>query len=325
MSLTIIKPGISTSIQDLGRWGFQAYGVPIGGAMDKVAASLANIICGNEEEAVLEMTLHGVSILFHVDTFCCLTGGGCRGFINDVELPFHRLLLIPAGSLLQTHADAKGCRAYLAVSGGFDIERELGSASTYTPSGLGGIHGRHLLAGDVLHFNDTERRIEPASLKILSENIRVSPWQVSDLVKHDDDPAVIHVVPGPEYECFDEKDRERFMQGDFIISSRSNRMGYRLEGQQIICKQQTEMVSTPVASGIIQITHNGDPIILMADAQTTGGYPRIARVCGADLPRLAQCRPGTKIRFTAIDEEESAVRCERIFGALARISCSFSP
>lgn len=320
MSLTILKPGINTSMQDLGRWGFQAYGVPVGGAMDKVAASLANIICGNDEqEAVLEMTLHGMSILFHMDTLCAFTGGGCKCFIGDVELPFDRLLHIPAGSLMQTQPEAKGCRAYLAVAGGFDIGRELGSASTHIPSGLGGVHGRSLLAGDVLSFKPTASRMAPASLKLLSNNIRVSSWEVSDLIPCDDDPAVIHIVRGPEYACFDEKDRYQFMQGGYIISTRSNRMGYRLEGQHIKLNQPLELVSSPVTAGVIQITHDGGPIILMADAQTTGGYPRIARVCSADITRLAQCRPGSKIKFKEIDEEESAARFNKVFEALAKI------
>lgn len=299
MSLTIIKPGISTSVQDLGRWGFQAYGVPIGGAMDKEAASLANIICGNEkQEPVLEMTLHGTKILFNNETYCSLTGGGCKAFINDIELPFDRLLHLPAGSVVQTKPDAIGCRSYLAVMGGLDVPAELGSTSTHVPSGLGGIKGRNLIAGDVISFKHNQQKIQVDSLQTLSENIRVGQCEDPQCPIEDNDPASIRVLAGPEWELFDGAPWKIFTESIFTISSQSNRMGYRLQGQQIVLKNKFEMISTAVTAGVIQITHEGDPIILMADAQTTGGYPRIAYVCGEDMPQLAQCRPGTKIRFT---------------------------
>lgn len=300
MSLTIIKPGISTSIQDLGRWGYQAYGIPVGGAMDKEAASLANIICGNDKkEPVLEMTLHGTTILFNNEIYCSFTGGGCKACIKDIELPFNRLLHLPAGSVVQTKPDAIGCRSYLAVMGGLDVPAELGSASTHVPSGLGGIEGRNLIAGDVISFKHADQKIHSGSLQTLSENIRVAQWEVAQRSIEDNGPASIRVIAGPEWELFDESQWKTFNESLFTISSQSNRMGYRLQGQQIVLKKKFEMISSPVTAGIIQITYEGDPIILMADAQTTGGYPRIARVCSEDIPILAQCRPGSKVRFTS--------------------------
>jgi antagonist of KipI len=306
MSITILKPGIMSSVQDLGRWGFQQFGVPIGGAIDKLSTSLANIICGNDEnEAVIEMTLHGTSILFNENTYCTFTGGGCKVYVDDIELPFNRLLYIPAFSIITTKPAARGCRTYFAVTGGLDIPKTMGSASTYAPSGIGGIQGRNLITGDILHFKKRDHSISSSSMKILGNNIHASHWQVPDLFTHEKDREVIHVVPGPEYDLFDEASRIKFFQSNYTIGLQSNRMGYRLEGEKLLLKEKKEMVSTPVASGIIQVTHDGTPIILMADAQTTGGYPRIARVCSTHMPILAQKRPGEKIRFNQINEEES--------------------
>jgi antagonist of KipI len=309
MSVTILKPGIMSSVQDLGRWGFQQYGVPVGGAMDKLSASLANIICGNNEnEAVIEMTLHGTSILFNKNTYCAFTGGGCKVYVDNIELSFNRLLHIPAFSLINTQPAATGCRTYFAVTGGLDIPKTMGSASTYVPSGIGGIQGRNLIKGDILHFKKRDHSIPSSSMKILGNKIHASHWQVPDIFMHEQDHEVIHVVPGPEYDLFDEASRITFFQSSYTIGLQSNRMGYRLEGEKLLMKEKNEMVSTPVASGIIQITHDGTPIILMADAQTTGGYPRMARVCSTDMSILAQKRPGEKIRFCQISEEESLQR-----------------
>lgn len=306
MSITILKPGIMSSVQDLGRWGFQQFGVPVGGAMDKMAASLANIICGNDEnEAVIEMTLHGTSILFNENTYCAFTGGGCKVLVDAVELPFNRLLFIPAFSVITTQPVATGCRTYFAVAGGFKIAKNMGSASTYVPSGIGGMQGRNLLTGDILPFKNREQEFKRGSLKSLGNNIHASQWQVPDLLVHDAEPDIIQVVQGPEFELFQSASQQKLFDNIFTISSQSNRMGYRLEGEKLLMQEEHEMVSTPVASGIIQVTHDGTPIILMADAQTTGGYPRIGRVCSVAISKLAQKRPGEKIRFLKISEEES--------------------
>ena len=320
MSITILKPGIMSSVQDLGRWGFKQYGVPVGGAMDKLSASLANIICGNnEKEAVIEMTLQGTSILFNENTHCAFTGGGCKIYVDDVELPFNRLLFIPAYSVITTQPAATGCRTYLAVAGGWDIPKTMESASTYVPSGIGGVKGRNLIAGDILPFKKREYTIPSSSMKFLGDKIQTSQWQVPDLFAHDEDALMIHVVPGPEYELFDEACRNIFFQSNHTIGLQSNRMGYRLEGEKLLVKEKQEMVSTPVASGVIQVTHDGTPIILMADAQTTGGYPRIARVCSSDMSKLAQKRPGEKIRFRQINEQECLHRQNELKRRLNRV------
>ena len=313
MSITILKPGMMSSLQDLGRWGFQQFGVPIGGAMDKVSATLANIICGNDEnEAVIELTLHGASFMFNEAACCAIVGGGCKAYIDDVELPFNRLLWIPAFSIIKTTASIQGCRSYLAVSGGFNVKKVLGSASTYTPSGIGGINGRNLITGDMLPFKREQDLQTAPNLHMLPNGVGISHWHTADLIKVNANVAIVHAIKGPEFDLFNNASKENIFTSLFTISSRSNRMGYRLEGKKFTLEHKTEMVSTAVTAGIVQVTHEGDPIILMADAQTIGGYPRIARICAADIPLLAQTRPGVKIRFNEIGEEESADRCKEL-------------
>jgi len=323
MSITIFKPGIMSSVQDLGRWGYQQYGVPISGTMDKISASLANIICGNDEnEAVIEMTLHGSSMAFNESSFCSFTGGGCTLYIENHELPFNKLLHIPACTTLETKPSPEGCRAYLAVSGGFEIEKKMESASTYAVSQLGGINGRNLKTGDMLSFKKANRSFDLSSMKTLFNEIRVSHWQVPNNLGVGEKINSIHVVAGPEYDRFDEASKNKFFQSTFTIGMKSNRMGYRLEGEKLLLKEKQELVSTPVTAGIIQVTHEGDPIILMADAQTTGGYPRIARVCSVDIARLAQLRPGSMIQFKEITENESLLMRDKVAEMLKKIKFS---
>jgi len=325
MSITILKPGMMSSVQDLGRWGFQQYGVPIGGAMDKVSATLANIICGNDEnEAVIEMTLHGTSIMFNEAAFCAIVGGGCKAYIDDVELPFNRLLWIPAFSIIKTTANLQGCRSYLSVSGGFNVKKIMGSSSTYTPSGIGGINGRNLITGDMLAFKREQNLHAASNLHMLPSGVGISHWHTADLVEVTANVAIVHAIKGPEFDRFNAASQEDIFNSMFTISSQSNRMGYRLEGKKFMLEHKTEMVSTAVTAGIVQVTHEGDPIILMADAQTTGGYPRIARICAADISLLAQTRPGVKIQFKEIREEESLMRYNRIVEAMKRVKVGLS-
>lgn len=320
MSITILKPGMMSSLQDLGRWGFQQFGVPIGGAMDKVSAALANIICANDEnESVIEMTLHGTSIMFNEAAFCAIVGGGCKAYIDDVELPFNRLLWTPAFSIIKTTASIQGCRSYLAVSGGFNVKKVLGSASTYTPSGIGGINGRNLITGDMLPFKREQDLQTAPNLHMLPNGVGISHWHTADLVEVNANVAIVHAIKGPEFDRFNNASQESIFNSMFTISSQSNRMGYRLEGKKFTLEHKTEMVSTAVTAGIVQVTHEGDPIILMADAQTIGGYPRIARICAADIPLLAQTRPGVKIRFKEIGEEESSDRCKELSRKMKRL------
>jgi antagonist of KipI len=305
MSITILKPGISTSIQDLGRWGFQQYGVPIGGAMDRDAARTANRLCENDDdEAVLESTLHGVEIKFNETVCFALSGGGAKAKINGVDVSYNRLIKVIAGSTLKLHPDAYGCRTYIAFAGGLNIKKELGSTSTYVASALGGMDGRNIIAGDEIKINKDRKEPNAAKDIVIDENgFGVSKWkaQVNPL-PHVNDVVEISCVAGPEWELFDETSQALFTNQIFTIASQSNRMGYRMEGATLSLKEKIELVSTAVTRGIVQVTNQGHPIILMADAQTIGGYPRIARIASADLSLLAQCRPGMKVKFHFINK-----------------------
>jgi antagonist of KipI len=301
MSITIIKPGVSCSIQDLGRWRYQQFGVPIGGAMDRDAAKTANRLCeNNDEEAVLECALHGLELKFNETVCFALTGGGARATINGIDVSYNRLIKVIEGSSFKLHPDAFGCRTYIAFAGGLNIKKELGSASTYVASALGGEHGRNIIVGDELELY--KNRKEPSSAKdiVIDENgFGISKWKAQvKLLPHVNDVVEISFVPGPEWELFDEASQALFTNQIFTIAPQSNRMGYRMEGATLSLKEKIELVSTAVTRGIMQVTNEGHPIILMADAQTIGGYPRIARITSSDLSKLAQCRPGMKVKFS---------------------------
>ncbi len=300
MSITIIKPGISCSIQDLGRWGYQQFGVPIGGAMDSISAATANRICGNDDsEALLECTLNGLEIKFNSTIVFALSGGGAVAKINGVAVAYNRLIKVISGSVLKLYPDPHGCRTYIAIAGGLKIEKELGSASTYASSLLGGYKGRNLEAGDELALNKSAAENGPSKDIIINENgFGISKWkaQVNGL-PHLKDLVEITCEKGPEWKLFDEVSQEIFFNQPLTIAPQSNRMGYRLDGVTLSLKEKTELISTAVTHGIVQVTNEGHPIILMSDAQTIGGYPRIGRVSSKDISLLAQCRPGVRIRF----------------------------
>lgn len=300
MSITLVKTGIQCSIQDLGRWGYQQYGIPVGGAMDRTAAITANRICGNaDEEAVLECTLHGTVIRCDETITFALTGGGAKAHINGEEVEYNRLIRMVAGSELRLTPDPFGCRTYIAFAGGLELTAELGSVSTYLPSGIGGIGGRNPVAGQTLQPKDPGRMKEwGRDLVIREQGFGVSSWrtQVQPLPELNET-VLITVENGPEWDWFDTESQQFFFDFPFVISNQSNRMGYRLEGLSLKLKERRELLSTAVTAGIVQVTNEGHPIILMADAQTIGGYPRIARITSAAISLLAQCRPGMKVRF----------------------------
>lgn len=296
-----------SSVQDLGRWGIQQFGVPIGGAMDVVSASIANRICNNEDgDALLECTLHGTEILFNKTTLFAIAGGGASATLNGQPIWFYKLIKVVAGSTLKLHPGPFGCRSYVAFAGGLKIDSELGSASTYTQSSIGGYHGKNLEAGIVLELKHQIHHLEKSKDILINEHgFGISNWKSKSFkLPHVQETATINCLAGPEWDAFDEESQHQLFNNTFTVSAQSNRMGFRLEGPILSLKEKTEMVSTAVTRGIIQVTNQGNPIILMADAQTIGGYPRIGRVCSNDISLLAQCRPGQKIMFK--EEREHA-------------------
>lgn len=311
MSIRIIKAGFSTTIQDSGRTGNRANGVPVSGAMDMDSFRFANLLCGNDIDLpVLEITLNGLECLFTEETLIACCGNGSRMYIDNVPAPMGRALLLTPGSLLSFRPASHGCRAYLAIAGGFCAREDLGSCSTYPTASFGGLSGLALHNGDLLLCNSP--RISPLSMAI-RQSIRrdgngfhAAKWGLANIIHRDETAHHVKIIPGPEWDWFDVTVRDSLFAETFSVSNRSNRMGYRLTGQLSGHAIKREMVSTAVCQGTIQVTHDGNLVLLMADAQTTGGYPRIGQVAHVDLPACAQLRPGQEVRFLPIGLMEAS-------------------
>lgn len=284
MAITVVRAGMLTTVQDLGRHSHRASGVPVAGAMDGFALRLANLLVGNHVDAAgLEFTLVGPELQFGADTLIALTGG------DFALLPLCQPIRVKAGERVVLGAARFGCRGYLAVAGGLDVPLVLGSRSTYLRAKLGGLAGRALRDGDVLPSVQVARNI-------------FGRWQVDERILPAYSPApVVRVVRGAQADEFG----ETFLSVEFKVSTQSDRMGVRLAGPVVARKSAVELVSTVVAPGTVQVPPDGQPIVLMADAQTMGGYPQIAHVIGMDLPLVAQLRPGDSVRFQVVTLAEA--------------------
>ncbi|EHQ62732.1 biotin-dependent carboxyltransferase family protein [Paenibacillus dendritiformis] len=302
MSIRVEMAGLLTTVQDSGRFGFQKYGVLASGAMDAVALRLANLLAGNQEgAAALEITLIGPKLVFEKAAVVALAGGNLSPAVDGVSLPLWRPVFIPAGKTLTFGRAVSGCRLYLAVAGGIHVPEVMGSRSTYLRAGIGGFRGRALQAGDVLVTGASA-----AWPEMSSDEVVVLPWGASHELRpaYQDNP-VLRVVQGPEYHRFDEETRRKLWTERFRVTPQSDRMGYRLEGVPLALADPLDMVSSAVGAGTIQVPPEGKPIVLLADRQTAGGYPRIAHVISVDLPLIAQVKPGGQIRFEEVSLEEA--------------------
>ncbi|MDE3084543.1 MAG: biotin-dependent carboxyltransferase family protein [Verrucomicrobiota bacterium] len=287
--IQIISPGALTSVQDLGRPGHRRHGVAAGGAMDPFALRMANLLVGNDENAAaLEFALVGPRLKFSADALIALCGG------EFGELQAWRPVYVRAGEEISLEKNRSGCRGYLAVAGGIDVTMVLGGRGTDLRGGFGGHEGRALRAGDVLKTKEAPApkvNIEAALHHFISPKIR--PAYASS--------PVVRVVRGAETAEFF---LGRFYSEPFAVDSRSDRMGVRLAGPKLERFGGVgELISSSVAPGTIQVPRDGQPIVLMADAQTLGGYPKIAHVISVDLPLVAQLRPGDKVNFQNITVE----------------------
>jgi len=306
MQLRVIKPGLLTTIQDLGRMAYLADAVPVSGVMDQLSARIANIVLGNPENApVIEFTYHGTTLYAETDLLIAFAGEGAILDVEGESLPSNRPLFIPATTTFALRA-ASGCRSYLAVSGGWNVPEVLGSASTFLTAGFGGIEGRTLQENDLLHSN---QNLSPLAINIYNyykgTKLNYPKWgafKESFLPKWK---KVVRVIPGREFTWFNAESLLAFLAEPFTVNIRSNRMAYQLEGPLIKRSKQQELISTAVAPGTIQVTGDGKLMLLMADCQTTGGYPRIGQVAAADLPICAQLKPGDKIYFEEISRKDA--------------------
>lgn len=293
MALEILEPGLLTTVQDLGRFGYQRLGLPTAGAMDPFALRAANVLVGNPPEAAgLEITLLGPKIAFTEGCAVAIAGGDLGPRLDGRDVGGWKRHLVGPGAILDFSGRRSGARAYLAVSGGLAVEPWLGSRSTYLMAGVGGLEGRALRTGDLL----------PVGKSVMSMSRPSIPPDRRPLYSSE---PTVRVVLGPHADRFTEGGIAVFLSGSYQVTPSSNRMGYRLEGPRISHTRGPDIISCGIPLGGIQVPGSGQPIILMADHQTTGGYTMIATVIQADIPLVAQSLPGERVRFRSVDLEEA--------------------
>lgn len=319
MSLQIKKPGLLTTIQDTGRYGFQKIGVLVSGAMDVYSMRLANILVGNDEnEGCLELTLFGPAIKFTEDSLIAITGGNFSPTLNGHPVPLMRPVAVKADSAIEFKFSQFGCRAYLAIAGGFNIKRIMKSKSTYLRAGIGGFNGRALKEDDLLSVNTPSIPIQHLLYSLTArskDSLATVPWYIKSI--HIDDKtlyAPIRVTKGLYYDYFSEQAKASFFNTPYTITNNADRMGYRLDGAVVKPDKHLEIISEAVCLGTIQVPPQGKPIILMSDHQSVAGYPTIAQAITVDTSRIAQLKPGDQIRFQLINNEEA----EHIFIAMEK-------
>lgn len=296
--ITVLEPGLLTTVQDLGRFGYQRFGVSPAGALDAVALRLANALVGNEPGAAgLEITLKGPRLAFDEACLIALGGADLSAELDGKPLPPWQAAKVGKGSVLSFGRRVSGCRCYLAVAGGIAVDLVLGSRSTHLRSRIGGLQGRALQAGDRLLLGRT--RMAPAGLAL--------PAGALDAFYRRD---ALRVVPGPHADCL--ADPGALFGPAYRLSARSDRMGYQLDGPAVALKDKAELDSHAVATGALQVLPSGTPVVLLADRQTTGGYPLAGVVASADLHLLGQLKPGDELRFAAVkvDEAQRALRAQ---------------
>jgi antagonist of KipI len=263
--------------------------------MDPVALALANALVGNDPgEAALEITVIGPELAFEEDTLVAVCGAEFKG-----SFPHNRPVLARAGSRFNVGRAVRGARAYLAVAGGYAVEPVLGSRSTYLPGRFGGVEGRAIKHGDALALREPGASARFAKLKKTADG--TVKWSAPPLTLPDREPILVHVLEGQHFPGFDSQAQRSFFDAVWKIAPESNRMGFRLAGPTLQRSDADEILSGPTALGTVQVPANGAPIALMADHQTTGGYPRIAEIVSADVPRLAQLAPGGAVHFARCD------------------------
>lgn len=282
--------------------------------MDRLACRAANLLVGNPETAaVLETTLIGPAIRFDQETLIALTGGDLAAAVDGAPVGNWRPVLVPAGGVLRFAQPRVGCRAYVAVAGGVDVPLVFESRATYLRGGFGGFEGRALRANDVLRTLPPGAASRAMIATIKATNSRVGRWSLAATARprYSDNPLV-RIVEGAHTALLSPASRARLTDEAFRVSASSDRMGYRLEGSPLELSTPTELMSEGVAFGTMQLPPGGAPIVLMADRQTTGGYPRIAEVATVDLPLVAQLKPGDLVRFRFV----SLAEAQRLYVAL---------
>lgn len=289
--LRVLKPGLQTTVQDSGRTGYQQYGISPSGAMDPYSMQMANLLVGNQlGEAVLEAALLGPRLEALTDVSIAICGGDLEPMVNSSPAPMWKSFVLKKREILSFGTVKNGARAYISFAGGIHVPLVLGSKSTFINGRLGGFKGRALELGDVVYGNPF---------------VRKNRFVHKSLIPEYAGEMEIRVIMGPHTGKFAQAEKDRFLTSEYMITSQSNRMGYRLEGPKLEAIGGSDIISDAIPLGGIQIPSNGQPIILLSERQTTGGYARIATVISGDIPLLAQAVPGTQLRFKEISIREA--------------------
>lgn len=299
MGMIIENPGIYTTVQDEGRFGYEQFGVSPAGPMDRRAFHIANLLVGNDRnEAVLEMTILGAEIKFDSPAVIAVTGADMEPLRNGLPIAMYQTVMVSSGDVLRMQVVKSGCRTYLAVAGGLSVPMLMGSRSTLVKNKIGGVEGRILKKGDHIDFGQqvaTEENL--AGHRIPPEKKQAGSVRV-------------RVIMGPQDDCFTDEGKADFLSGTYQVTGESDRMGYRLKGPVLRHVTDGNIISDGIVMGSIQVPPAGQPIVMMADCQSIGGYTKIGTVIRVDLPLMGQCKAGDEIRFEAVDLSEA----HRLYG-----------
>jgi antagonist of KipI len=307
-SLHVLRPGLQTTVQDRGRWGWQARGVPVAGAMDQYSYRVANALVGNPvEAAVLEVAIVGPELAFEDARIVAAAGAEFSITVDERMVPMFEPFSVAAGSCLRFGARMHGARAYLSIAGGIDVPTVLGSRSTHVLSRMGGFHGRALMAGDRVPLGPPQ----DAGKGVFGRSRIAKTGRARDIA------TVLRILPDVGTGRFTNAAIDALQSAPYVVSPASDRMGFRLEGPRLAHAQGADILSEITPIGTLQVPASGQPILLMADRQTTGGYPKVGTVITADIPIAAQSAPGDRVTFavctigeahTARLEQERALR-----------------
>jgi antagonist of KipI len=297
--MQIRKPGLLTTVQDLGRPGYQQYGIVVGGALDGFAARAVNLCVGNDDNAaLLEMAQTGPDLVFDRDVLIAWGGADFDARVGGQPLPRDRAVRIAAGEVVSFGLARSGLRAWVAVAGGIDVPLVMGSRSTYRRAGIGGHEGRPLVAGDALKLFEPSPWARQILTTLVAGQKRAVAWTVRpETMGKPARPGVVRALRGPECDWFAKEAQRAFFAAEWTATREADRMGVRLQGPELPLLKPQEMISSSVNSGVVQVPPGGQPIVLLPSRQSVGGYPRLAAVVTVDLGRFTQMRPGDKVCF----------------------------
>tara|TARA_B110000263_G_scaffold78104_1_gene68098 strand:- start:1380 stop:2306 length:927 start_codon:yes stop_codon:yes gene_type:complete len=290
MSLIVLKPGLQSTIQDLGRYNYSHFGISASGAADPLSLKIGNLIVGNKESAsAIEMTIIGGEFQFDSECYIAISGCEFEASLDNNYITNQKAIDVKKGQILSFGQAKTGARAYLCIQGGIDVDNYLSSKSTHILSGIGGYLGQPISKGDILSFGINKNSIKPIIFR-----------QLLDM-----NTSKIRIISGLQSNFFDDKAWSSFISNPFTVSNSSNRMGIRLDGNKILSNIESEIITEGVPLGAIQVPGSGDPIISFVEHQTTGGYPKIANVIIADIHKVGQLKPGDKFQFNLVSKEEA--------------------